>query len=544
MRIVLVNWARIEDGTSVGGGVNGYCRQLAVELVRRGHDVSYLCSGNTYVPKDRRGAQGACEVRRMGEFRGVRVFEVVNSPVIAPAPYQFRDPMGEVAAPDLERQVSRFFHLLTPDIVHFHNIEGFSIGCADAARLPGNPWPGAKVLYSLHNYHTICPQVYLLQGGRTPCFDSENGHRCAGCFDAPTRGAERRNKEERYIREHAGFPSGGSWRQRLPVLRSIGTEIKSLVTRGRVPSLPGISIDESSLMSDPGAVHALDAGVHQLTNEDSEHAPISNAPVADPPSPRAPNDYMKRRLAMVAMLNRCDRVLAVSDFVRRKFMAFGVNERVMHELHIGSAMTELAALNREILTPPPPFSRDAGRPIRLVFMGYHNHPKGLHMLADSLERCRPESLARFHLSIYAKDVEPIVPRLNMLDGRLAGLSISGGYRYEDVPRMLAGRDLGIVPSVWWDNGPQTVMEFFACGLPVLGAELGGIPDFVRHGINGLLFRGNDRSALAATLSELAADPKQIDSLREHVKPPKSMTTHAAELESIYAQCLESAEHRA
>jgi len=81
------------------------------------------------------------------------------------------------------------------------------------------------------------------------------------------------------------------------------------------------------------------------------------------------------------------------------------------------------------------------------------------------------------------------------------------------------------------------MEYFACGVPVLGAELGGIPDLVRDGFNGVLFRGNDRWDLARRLAGIAKDPACLTTFAANVAPPWSMTEHAATLEQIYTDRL-------
>lgn len=78
------------------------------------------------------------------------------------------------------------------------------------------------------------------------------------------------------------------------------------------------------------------------------------------------------------------------------------------------------------------------------------------------------------------------------------------------------------------------MEFLACGVPVLGAALGGIPDVVEHGRNGLLFRGNDRFDLARTLAALPWQRARLERLRGGVRPPLSMAAHATEVLSLYA----------
>ena len=110
MRVLMVNWAPPRDGALSGGGANGYAHDLALALSARGHDVAWLFGGLTYIPTEA-GEAGAVEVRRLDDHRGVGVYEVVNSPVLAWSLHQFRHPLGEVHAPALEREVRRFFRL-------------------------------------------------------------------------------------------------------------------------------------------------------------------------------------------------------------------------------------------------------------------------------------------------------------------------------------------------------------------------------------------------------------------------------------------------
>jgi len=262
--------------------------------------------------------------------------------------------------------------------------------------------------------------------------------------------------------------------------------------------------------------------------------PLLNVIQPEGPSDKPVNEYGRRRAAMVGMLSGCDRVLAVSEFVRGKFESMGVDPAVLETLHIGSRMPELVGRFGGARAAPESLNGPSPRPIKMAFMGYNNWYKGLPMLADSLELLVPEVLRRIHLHVFALGGEQMEEQFRELEPRLGGLTLRHGYQYEEVPAMLAGIDLGLVTSVWWDNGPQTVMEFMACGVPVLAAELGGIPDFVREGENGLLFRGNDRYDLARRLAGVVASPGVISGLRRNVKPPKGMREHAAELERVYA----------
>jgi glycosyltransferase involved in cell wall biosynthesis len=64
-----------------------------------------------------------------------------------------------------------------------------------------------------------------------------------------------------------------------------------------------------------------------------------------------------------------------------------------------------------------------------------------------------------------------------------------------------------MPSVQ-DNLPNTVMEAMACGAPVVGFRVGGIPDMVRHGENGLLVPTGDVRALSDAIHTLLADDER------------------------------------
>lgn len=548
MRIVLVNWARIWDGATLGGGVNGYCQALGLELARREHEVISLCSGNAYT--DVRG--GRVDIRRHADWMGLRVFEVVNSPVLAPSLCQFNDPLGEAASPELERAIGAFFTRLRPDVVHFHNIEGFSAGCVAAAKASG-----AGVVFSLHNYHTICPQVYLMRSHRQPCFSYDEGRACEGCIEAPSPESTRRERVELTLRgDVAGAhakPEGQSIRHVPPRGRwSLGTLLDSFASPGsRNAGTLGSSIESEADLSRPmPAPENDDRGkTRYLRGEleprvwpgphDPQWQPLENDPVGEPLSVSKPSPYAQRRGSMLAMLASCDRVLAVSEFVRRKFLAMGVPERILTTVPIGTRIAEVADRHKELVFAPPPIDPAHPRPIRLLFIGYNHWYKGLPMLADSLELLTPEYLARIHLYVYALGGESIEWRFRRLEPRLAGLTMHHGYEYHDIPWMCGGKDLGVVPSVWWDNAPQTVFEYLGCGLPVLGANLGGIPDFVHHGVNGLLFRGNDRYDLGRTLAGVIRDPGVLLRLRQGVRPPKSMVDHAAEMEQIYHECVPS-----
>ncbi len=62
----------------------------------------------------------------------------------------------------------------------------------------------------------------------------------------------------------------------------------------------------------------------------------------------------------------------------------------------------------------------------------------------------------------------------------------------------------VLPSEWYENAPMSIMEAYALERPVIGADIGGIPELVRTGETGALFASGDHHALAEQLRRFAA----------------------------------------
>jgi glycosyltransferase involved in cell wall biosynthesis len=88
-----------------------------------------------------------------------------------------------------------------------------------------------------------------------------------------------------------------------------------------------------------------------------------------------------------------------------------------------------------------------------------------------------------------------------LDGRVRFL---GARSRADVLRILAASDAALLPSRW-ENFPHLVVEALAVGTPVVATAVGGVPEVVRDGENGLLVPAGDADALAAAIRRLMTD---------------------------------------
>ncbi len=80
----------------------------------------------------------------------------------------------------------------------------------------------------------------------------------------------------------------------------------------------------------------------------------------------------------------------------------------------------------------------------------------------------------------------------------------------ELPGVLQGADIMVLPSLWQEPGALTVGESMATGLPVVASRMGGIPELV--GDAGVLFDPFQPAELAAAIDELASDEVRRASL--------------------------------
>jgi glycosyltransferase involved in cell wall biosynthesis len=102
------------------------------------------------------------------------------------------------------------------------------------------------------------------------------------------------------------------------------------------------------------------------------------------------------------------------------------------------------------------------------------------------------------------------PERAAAEARAGELGVGGRARFlgsvprDTVLRLFRAADASLLPSAW-ENFPHTVVESLAVGCPVIATAVGGVPEVVRDGENGLLVAPNDSAALAAAISRFFAD---------------------------------------
>jgi glycosyltransferase involved in cell wall biosynthesis len=111
----------------------------------------------------------------------------------------------------------------------------------------------------------------------------------------------------------------------------------------------------------------------------------------------------------------------------------------------------------------------------------------------------------------------------------------------DVPDLLRAMDIFVLPS-YSEGVSLALLEAMAAGLPVIASVVGGLPEVVRHGENGLLIPPRDVDALAAALERLLADPEYAQHLgetaRREAREKFSLERLGREVNEIYGEVVE------
>jgi glycosyltransferase involved in cell wall biosynthesis len=117
------------------------------------------------------------------------------------------------------------------------------------------------------------------------------------------------------------------------------------------------------------------------------------------------------------------------------------------------------------------------------------------------------------------------------------INFAGAFPRGYLNQVLSGLDVLVVPSRWYENQPGVIFEAFAAGIPVVGTDLGGISEFVKHEQNGLLFELENAEDLAHQLQRLGEEPGLMERLREGIGLVKTVKEDVDDLEKLYTTLL-------
>jgi glycosyltransferase involved in cell wall biosynthesis len=184
------------------------------------------------------------------------------------------------------------------------------------------------------------------------------------------------------------------------------------------------------------------------------------------------------------------RFIVGSQWMRRQLVSNGIE---------ADRVRVLPPVPSSLATTSPQPSSD--RP-EILFVGPVIHTKGVDLLLRALTKVR----GPWHTTIIGTG--------NALDACKAlakeldiahCVTFTGWVHHEDLDDYYARAAVSIVPSRWPEPFGMVGIEAMARGRPVVGFAVGGIPDWLEHGVTGLLAPEADTDALGAHIQTLLQD---------------------------------------
>lgn len=193
------------------------------------------------------------------------------------------------------------------------------------------------------------------------------------------------------------------------------------------------------------------------------------------------------------VLRQADLILPMGEFTRGLSLKKGANPERIVVLPFPMRWADRA--RTEPIAPEP----------RVLFVGRLEKEKGVHILLEAmkivLQRMPSAQLLIAGNGSYRQVLEALTERLGLTES----VSFLGWLGSEEIQRLYCKARVLVLPSIWGEGLGMVLVEAGLMGRPVIGSDLGGIRDIIRHGYNGFLVPPGDAKALAEAILRVLQD---------------------------------------
>lgn len=212
--------------------------------------------------------------------------------------------------------------------------------------------------------------------------------------------------------------------------------------------------------------------------------------------------------------NKVTRYIALNDFCRTKFIEGGLPAE---RLVVKPNFVDFAA--------PDVIERRG-----FLFVGRLSVEKGIKTLVESAQKVPAVDIA----------VAGTGPESELLAGA-QNIKALGALSGRDVRKQMSQATALLLPSIWYENFPRTLVEAFGCGLPVIASRIGALAELVQNGKTGLLFEPGNAIDLAEKIRWAEANPTAMARMglaaRAHYEANFTAERNYHQLMTIYQDAL-------
>lgn len=229
--------------------------------------------------------------------------------------------------------------------------------------------------------------------------------------------------------------------------------------------------------------------------------------------------YVSRFLGCV---DKFDHFISVSHFLRKKMIQYGIPEEKISTVHNFTDVSDIT----------PNFSIGE----YILYFGRIHRSKGILTL---IEAAAPLKQVPLYI-VGDGEAMPEVQRIIEENG-CEHIQLLGFKQGDELRELILNSICTVLPSEWYENCPMSVLESFAYGKAVIGADIGGIPELVIDGVDGFLVPSGGTEALREKLlwmSENKAEAAEMGKVgRKKMETEFNADIHYQRIMDVYKKFL-------
>lgn len=190
-------------------------------------------------------------------------------------------------------------------------------------------------------------------------------------------------------------------------------------------------------------------------------------------------------------------IITPSEFYRKKFIEDGVNENKIQAIHNSVEMDDY-----NVKTEDDGYA---------LYFGRLSKEKGILDLINAFKNCKEGKLFIAGEGPEKEKIEQIIKE-NKLGMRVKLLGFLNKEQMTEITRKCK---FVVVPSIWYENCPYSILETLAIGKPIIGSNMGGIPELVNDNKNGFIYSTVEE--LTDKMNTLFEDKKLVEKFGKESK---------------------------
>jgi glycosyltransferase involved in cell wall biosynthesis len=239
------------------------------------------------------------------------------------------------------------------------------------------------------------------------------------------------------------------------------------------------------------------------------------------------------------ILPHFDRIICVSDYIKNQLSASSILEDKLIVIRNAIDTTKFVHTSiRDCNSLREEFDLPRNAKI-IITIGRLSREKGQKYLIMAFSELMKGGVNNLFLMIVGdgpekKNLNDLIQRLN-----LAGKIFLLGMR-KDVPRLLKQTDIFVLPSLK-EGLPMVLLEALALGKPVIATKVGGIPELINDGVNGMLIAPGTEKSIYDGLCYLLQDEGKVREFQNSalisVKEKYDIKSYIGKLRKFYETIL-------